>query len=679
MPDSVSIPAFISIDPARLSQEQVLDLFRSFTIDADFLRGAIEQSGRVFIAFSMDGKKTLYVSPGFDEIWGCSRQNLLDSPEFWFKTLHPDDVESVSRQAQMYFENAGQSFPPLEYRIVRPDGEIRWIWGYVFQCKSAALGLTLMGGIAEDVTGARREALEREKQRTTELTRLNEAMRREIKQRTETEERLNKQHVFLKKVLQVQELERKFISHDIHDGTVQSVIAANMHLETALRLSDGGAPADAEREVREAHRLLGEVLSETRRMIAGIRPPTLDDLGIGAAVEEFVADNRRHGLDVDFRNGVGDRRWSPAIEMTLYRIVQESLSNIRRHGGVERAEVEIRATDAEIEVTITDHGQGFDVAAAADTEFGLRGIRERAAAVGGRAEITSVIGKGTTVRALLPTLDPAEAAAVERKKAEERLRKSKERLQAILDRTSTVIFVKDHLGRYEFINNRFEELFHVDRQAFLGKSPYDLYPPEVADKLMANDRTVRAAGQPITVEENVPTNGELRSYVSVKFLVPGEQGPESSLCGIATDITDRKREVYELAESRSRFKSFMDHLPMLAWLKDADGKYVYVNKCLCTVVGIEPEQWLGRTDFELLPHAAATIIRANDLAVLASGEARRYEERATIGDGPELVWEPFKFPVDSGDGTRMVGGVAFDATRNWSNHTVPTAFESPKR
>jgi len=678
MPDSVSLPKFISIDLAGLSQEQVLDLFRSFTVDADFLRGAIEQSGRVFIAFTMDAQKTLYVSPKFDEIWGCSRQKLLDSPAFWFETLHPDDREPVARQAQIYFENATQSFPPLEYRIVRPDGEIRWLWGYLFHCKSEALGMTLMGGIAEDVTAAKREALELEKQRTAELTRLNEAMRREIQQRKEAEERRNAQHVYLKKVLQVQDLERKFISHDIHDGTVQSVIAANMHLESALRLGETGSAADAEREVREAHRLLKDVLAETRRMIAGIRPPTLDDLGIGAAVEEFVADNRRHGLDVDFRNGVGDRRWSPAIEMTLYRIVQESLSNIRRHGGVERATINLRTVDSGIEVTIADRGHGFDVASAADTEFGLRGIRERAAAVGGHAEITSVIGSGTTVRALLPMLDPAEAAAAERNRAEERLRKSKERLQAILDNTSTVIFMKDHLGRYEFINNRFEELFHVDRESFLGKSPYDLYPREVADKLMANDRTVRADGRPVTVEENVPTNGELRSYVSVKFLVPGEQGPESSLCGIATDITERKRELYELAESRSRFRSFMDHLPMLAWLKDAAGKYVYVNKCLCAVVGIEPEQWLGRTDFDLLPHAAASIIRANDLAVLASGEARRYEERATIGDGPELVWEPYKFPVDSGDGTRMVGGVAYDATRNWSNHPVPTAYELPK-
>lgn len=662
------------LDLDGLTESHVLKLMRSFTLDADYLRGSIEQSGRVFIAFSIDGRKTLYVSPKWDEIWGCSRQKLLESPDFWFTTLHPDDRDAVARQAQFYFENVTQSHPPLEYRIVRPDGEIRWIWGYLFQCKSEALGLTLMGGIAEDVTTAKREALEREQARTAELTRLNEAMRAEIARRVKTEERLQAQHEYLKKVLHVQELERKFISHDIHDGTIQSVIAANMHLEAALRLGSIGDAADT--ELKAAHRLLGEVLAETRRMIAGIRPPTLDDLGIGAAIEELVAENGLHGLAVDFSNRVGDRRWSPAIEMTMYRIVQEALSNVRRHGRTDQAEVELKLSADGVVLTVTDRGQGFDVAAAADGEFGLRGIRERAAAIGGRAEITSAIGKGTIVCAVLPMLDPAEAAAAERARAEAKLRKSKERLQAILDRTSTIIFVKDHQGRYELVNNRFEELFHVDRRNFLGKSPYDLYPKDVADSLMANDRLVRSAGHPITVEENVPTNGELRSYVSVKFLIPGIDGPESALCGIATDITDRKRELQELQESRSRFQSFMDHVPMLAWLKDADGKYLHVNKAFLEVLKFTEAQVIGHDDFDLVPRDVAAKVRENDLAVLNSGQPRRFHESAGVGDGPAVVWESYKFPIKSGDGRRMVGGVAFDATRNWSHPDFEPPCES---
>lgn len=654
MADTTTPAELATPDLFGLSEERVLELFRSFTIDAEFLRGAIEQSGRVFIAFSRDGRKTLYVSPKFDDIWGCSRQLLLDAPDFWFTTIHPDDRERVAREAQYYFENVTQSHPPLEYRIIRPDGDVRWLWGYLFHCKSEALGLTLMGGIAEDVTTAKREALEKERRRTAELTLLNEAMRREIKQRVETEERHKAQHEYVKKVLQVQELERKFISHDIHDGTVQSVIAAKMHLDTALRLGSFGAGADV--ELQETQRLLGEVLAETRRMIAGIRPPTLDDLGIGAAIVELVDENMHHGLTVDFRRGIGDRRWSPAIEMTIYRIVQESLSNVRRHGRVDHAEVEIRTTETGIVITVTDQGQGFDVARAADGEFGLRGIRERATAIGGRAEITSVVGKGTVVCAVLPALDPTEAAAAA-------LRKSKERLQAILDRTSTVIFLKDHEGRYELVNNRFEELFHVDRRSFLGKSPYDLYPKEVADSLMANDRAVRAAGAPITVEENVPVNGELRNYLAVKFLIPGEIGEEPSLCGIATDITDRKKELRELTDSRNRFESFMDHLPMLAWLKDVDGRYIYGNKCLYGVLHLTPEQFLGRTDFELYTKKEAEEFRRHDLEVLATGQAQHYREPAAVGGAPQVVWDAFKFPIASADGRMIVGGVAFDASQ----------------
>ncbi|MCE9606683.1 MAG: PAS domain-containing protein [Planctomycetia bacterium] len=674
-----------ALDFGSLSEAEVLRRLPEFTLDADFIRSSIEQSGRVFIAFSIDATKTLYVSPKFDEIWGCSRQRLYDSPSFWHETLHPDDRESVARLAQTYFENATHPHPPLEYRIVRPDGEVRWLWGYLFHCRDAALGLRFMGGIAEDVTFAKASALEKERARneleatvaarTAELTRLNEALRREIKQRVETEDRLKAQHGFLKKVLQVQELERKFISHDIHDGTVQSVIAANMHLDSAL--STASFDETVSRELREAHRLLGEVLAETRRMIAGIRPATLDDLGVAAAIEGLVVENAHHGLNVVFVNGIGDRRWSPAIEMTIYRIVQESLSNVRRHGNTEQADIEIQCTAERITVTVTDRGRGFDVAAAADGEFGLRGIRERATAIGGNADIKSVIGKGTIVSAVLPTLDPAEAASVERARAEAALRKSKERLQAILDRTSTVIFVKDHLGRYELVNNRFEELFHVDRRTFLGKSPYDLYPPEVADSLMANDRAVRAEGVPITVEETVPTNGELRSYLAVKFLIPGAEGPESSLCGIATDITERKRELRELTESRSRFQSFMDHVPMLAWLKDSDGRYVYVNQCFYGVLKFREEQVIGHDDFALFAHDVATAVRQHDLEVLQTGQAHRYLESAPVGSSSPVVWESFKFPVAAGDGSIMVGGVAFDATRPFSPCDYDKSAEKP--
>jgi PAS domain S-box-containing protein len=206
-------------------------------------------------------------------------------------------------------------------------------------------------------------------------------------------------------------------------------------------------------------------------------------------------------------------------------------------------------------------------------------------------------------------------------------------------------------------------LFDITRTEVIGKTDYELFPKDVADKLRANDRRVLNEGKPITIDETVPnSNGEMREYVVTKYPIPSEAGRPHSLCGIATDITDQKRQLRALEETRRRFTAFMDNSPLLAWIKDADGRYVFVNRRTLEVMQLRADQMLGKTDFDLFPEETARSLRDHDLEVLADGTAHDFREFCPIGSGPPLPWQSCKFRLQGDDGSYLIGGVALDAT-----------------
>jgi len=149
----------------------------------------------------------------------------------------------------------------------------------------------------------------------------------------------------------------------------------------------------------------------------------------------------------------------------------------------------------------------------------------------------------------------------ERERAQRALRESEARLQAILDNSPAVIYVKDVHGRYLLINQRFEKLFHVDRIQVRAKTDFDLFPKETAEAFRANDRTVLQAEAPFQWEEIVPQDDGTHTYISIKFPLRDAAGKIYAVCGISTDITERKLSEVELeharrtAEAASRAKS----------------------------------------------------------------------------------------------------------------------------
>ena len=131
---------------------------------------------------------------------------------------------------------------------------------------------------------------------------------------------------------------------------------------------------------------------------------------------------------------------------------------------------------------------------------------------------------------------------------------SEVRLQSIVDNTTAVIYLKDLEGHYFTINRQYEKLFHVTRHEILGRTDYEIFPEAVADVFRENDNKVIAAKEPIEFEEVVPHDDGLHTYISIKFPLRDTAGTIYAVCGISTDITERKRTEHELRRSLDKLQ-----------------------------------------------------------------------------------------------------------------------------
>src|SRR5271165_4513191 len=211
---------------------------------------------------------------------------------------------------------------------------------------------------------------------------------------------------------------------------------------------------------------------------------------------------------------------------------------------------------------------------------------------------------------------PAFFAAVlvditERKRAEEELRESEQRLEDIVDNTAAVVVVKDLELRYLLVNREYERRHRVRRDQIRGKTDFDILPHDVAEAVRDNDRRVIEAGEPIQFEEAVPTADGKRLYVSVKFLLRDRTGNPYAVCGIATDITELKRaEEMQAALARERETFALQRAAELGRANEA------LRECLDALASVrELDDFLGQVMAAITGQleAASSTLRVRDL------------------------------------------------------------------
>ena len=173
-----------------------------------------------------------------------------------------------------------------------------------------------------------------------------------------------------------------------------------MLLSSAARLDDAEAMRGAMREATQ--QLTGDIES-LRSLIAELRPPALDQLGLAPALTSLAQRTAAgNGIEVDARVELGDERLGSEVETTVYRIVQESLTNVVKHARAASVDLAVRCDGGAIEISVADDGIGFDPDGAIVTGFGLAGMRERVELAGGELSVLPGAVAGTTVWARLP-------------------------------------------------------------------------------------------------------------------------------------------------------------------------------------------------------------------------------------------------------------------------------------
>ena len=257
------------------------------------------------------------------------------------------------------------------------------------------------------------------------------------------------------------------------------------------------------------------------------------------------------------------------------------------------------------------------------------------------------------------------------------------RLRVITDNARTIIFMKDISGRYLHVNRLYEELFHIDNAAIQGKTAYDVFPQDIADAIRKTEQEVIQSGEPLEVEESVPHDDGIHTYISVKFPLRKVSGEIYAICGIATDITERKQAEQLLAASEAFHRAVFDAAPDAILISDEHGIITQVNQYAEHLLGYPNGELPGRPIEILVPerlrgkHKMLYAMFVTEPGPRPMGTGR--EVRAVRKDGGEFDVEISLSPIQTQHGLR-IASVLCDITQRKQTEAelriAAAAFES---
>ena len=222
--------------------------------------------------------------------------------------------------------------------------------------------------------------------------------------------------------------------------------------------------------------------------------------------------------------------------------------------------------------------------------------------------------------------------------------RSKKHLQAIMDNSPAVIYVKDIKGRFTFVNKRFEQLYNIERKKIIGLTEHEIFPEDIVQMLQSHDSNVLESEQSLEVEELIPQEDGVHTYVSVKFLISGDTEKENTVCSNSTDITERKKMENMLKENAKRFELWKESNFIGILHTWSDGRIIEANQMMLDMLGYTKQELLeGNIDWRML----------------TPEEYFPLDEKAIIEAQSRGFWTPFVKEYYHKDGYRipiLIGG-----------------------
>jgi PAS domain S-box-containing protein len=341
-------------------------------------RQLTENIREVFWIRSPDLKQLLYVSPMYEKVCGRMRESLYaNGPE---DVIHPDDRARVMEIMPTY---AGREFE-IEYRIITKEGDVRWLRDRGFPIRSQDDGqIYRMGGVADDITD-RKNAEDRLRASSEQLRALSASLQ------------------------SAREKEATRIAHQIHDDMGGILTGLRWELEALDKMLHESADAGHLKAMRDKittmRGLTDTTINVVRRIASELRPSILDDLGLVEAIEwqtqQFQA---RTGIECHCDCTLQSVALGEQQSTSVFRIVQEALTNILRHAQATQVSVAIKEEDGILVLKVSDNGRGITPAEVSSKKsLGLLGMRERAHLIGGQVDIAGSAGGGTTLLVRVP-------------------------------------------------------------------------------------------------------------------------------------------------------------------------------------------------------------------------------------------------------------------------------------
>jgi PAS domain S-box-containing protein len=340
------------------------DVHREVQRREALLQDFIDHSSAAIYLKDTEGRYLL-VNKRHAELWPKMREfRPGTTPYDWF----PEDIARSFAKTDRRVWETGKTLT-FEERVPIGD-EARTLLSVKFPLRDDEGKVFAIGGIS------------------TDISELDEARRQ-----------LSDREQLLRNLIDLQEKERQLICHEFHDGLIQYVVGASMLLERIR--DDAGVPEPLVATLDNVISCLTKGLEDARRVIRGIRPASLDDLGLQAAIDDLAGELEQDGVAVEVTIEGGLDRIDEELHTTIYRVIQELLNNATQHSGSPRVTLQVTVGSSDVELIVQDFGCGFDPTQPTEG-FGLTGIRERVQLAGGHYDLQSSPGEGTKASIRLP-------------------------------------------------------------------------------------------------------------------------------------------------------------------------------------------------------------------------------------------------------------------------------------